>query len=196
MGRNCWGMMMVRFVVVLALLAGFGCQGEKATEKAGPETTVEKAEVPKEIPVAKIPKLEEKKEKVPCDGMFQLLRKCNKGSRAFRDPRFRNNFISGCEEERKRPTEYAKLFSECVASTTCDGLKKCSENMRQKAIELGPAHFDYLLKNTERDAALKFCDDHRQLLSRNLELERRCKPLLGILDEQRKEHEHDGSCNH
>ncbi len=192
--------MTVRFVVLLTVVIGLGCREGGTVEEGAPVAAKEKVErpkeIPKEIPVARVPKREETREKTPCDGMFQLLRKCNKGSRAFRDPHFRNNFIAGCEKERGRPTEYAKIFSGCVASTTCEELRTCSEGMRQKATDLGPEHVDHLIKNSERDAALKFCDDHRQMLSQNAELERRCNPLLGILDEQRREHQHDGTCNH
>jgi hypothetical protein len=134
--------------------------------------------------------------KTVCDGMFALLKKCNSRSPAFRDPRFKVNFIGNCEEERSRPTAYAKLFATCAASTTCDGLKSCSEDMRAQALELGAEHVDYLLKNTEREAAMKFCDDHRKLMTGKVELERRCLPLLSILDDKRKEHEHDSTCNH
>lgn len=194
---------MVRFVVALVVLVGWACQREGVTEPAAPAENSKLApadqtsKAARQIPVAKPPKkVEDSSEKPPCDGMFQLLRKCNKGSRAFRDPRFRNTFIAGCEEERKRPTEYARTFAGCVVAKTCDELRECSEGLRQQATELGPEHVDYLLKNTQRDAAMKFCDDHRQFLSRNEKLEVRCKPLLDVLDEQRKEHQHDGNCNH
>ncbi len=194
--------MTIRFVVALMVLLGVGCQRGGATDPAPPvedsaSSSGTKAEAAAKPPTARLPeRVEEGDEKTPCDEMFQLLRKCNKGSRAFRDPRFRNTFVAGCEEERVRPTEYAKMFAKCAGAKTCEELKECSEGMRLQATELGPEHVDYLLKNAEREAAMKFCDDHRQLLSRNERLERRCKPLLGILDEERSEHQHNEGCNH
>lgn len=194
---------MCRVFVALMLLAGFGCQDRGASDLAAPKESVKVAPAgdpgkqTRKAPIAEVPKKSvEDAVKTPCESMFQLLRKCNKGSRAFRDSRFRANFIRGCEEERGRPTKYAQMFAKCAVSESCEELKKCSEEMRQQATDLGPEHVDYLLLNAQRDAAMKFCDDHRQLLSRNVKLERRCTPLLGLLDKQRSEHEHDGSCNH
>jgi hypothetical protein len=138
----------------------------------------------------------DKKADGPCDRMLATLEKCNKGSPAFRDQRFRRNFLTGCGREIKRPTEYAKHFLKCAEMADCDGLKTCSQILERKSVELGPEHVDYLLTNNQRDDALKFCEDHRRAMNGNLAMERRCHPLLKVLDTQRKELEHKCPLDH
>jgi hypothetical protein len=180
--------------VVVALAPACRSEEEPAETKA-PEKAVKALEAEK----AKQQPVQAKKPEPPqegCGAMFVLLKKCNPRSPAFSDPRFRTQFIRNCEQERKRPTAYAKRFAECVESTTCDGLKQCSEGMRAQAMEVGPEHMDWLLMNNQRDAAVKFCDDHREELKGAEPMEKRCRPLLEMLDQQREEHQHNGQCNH
>jgi len=121
--------------------------------------------------------------------MLRLLEKCSKGQARRRPPGFRRAFLDNCRRELPRKTRYAAGFARCTEAKSCDELKRCSDEMGRSVDELGAEHVSYLLANSARTDARKFCSDNRHVAARNVEFHRVCHALLKEIEEERgREH--------
>jgi len=186
--------------IAVALLLIVGCKADPPDQQPAKDDKAKVAGEPSNAEPAPEPEPpepeEEEVEQTPCDQMFSLLAKCDKGNPVFRDRRFKSTFLRQCGREVSRPTEYAKAFRDCATSPSCESLQSCSKELETNAAELGPAHVDYMLKNNQRHDAIKFCDDHRDKLKSSPELEKRCGPMVKSLDTEREQHQHGPNCQH